>query len=72
MKKIAVLLCIILLITRPLSAQAGSLDDDQAPGFDLGGVREDVEIEDCSLFGCGTVGVTGGEYPDDNLYLREI
>ena len=78
MKKIAVLLCIILLITRPLSAQAGSLDDDQAPGFDLGGVREDVEIEDCLISAYGVENTRTTIYtfaksdhlPDDSLRMR--
>lgn len=78
MKKIAVLLCIILLITRPLSAQAGGFDDDQAPGFDLGGVREDVEIEDCLISAYGVENTRTTIYtfaksdhlPDDSLRMR--
>lgn len=78
MKKIAVLLSIIFLITRPLSALAGSLNDDQNPNYDLGAFREDEEISDClvSAYGVDSSPTTiytfaaPDHLPDDSLRMR--
>ncbi|HBB60473.1 MAG TPA: hypothetical protein DCZ61_01610 [Lachnospiraceae bacterium] len=78
MKKIAVLISIILLISTPLSALADSLNNDQAPGYNLGKIREDEEIEDCliSAYGVESSRTTiytfakSDHLPDDSLRMR--
>ena len=78
MKKIAVLISIILLISTPLSALADSLNNDQAPGYNLGKIREDEEIEDCLISAYGVESSRTTIYtfaapdhlPDDSLRMR--